>query len=65
MKCSHWQRPTQDQGLISGAVLVRRPAATTEVTLAEAMAYFKMLIEETTQGQIEVRYSDTTQQLPF
>lgn len=46
-------------------VLIRRPASATEPTLAEAMAYFKMLIEESTQGQIEVRYSDTTQQLPF
>ena len=46
-------------------ILVRRPASATETTLAEAMAYFKMLIEESTQGQIEVRYSDTTQQLPF
>ncbi len=46
-------------------ILVRRPASATETTLAEAMAYFKMLIEEATQGQIEVRYSDTTQQLPF
>ena len=46
-------------------ILVCRPAATTEVTLAEAMVYFKMLIEETTQGQIEVLYSDTTQQLLF
>ncbi|OTS29469.1 hypothetical protein FJU54_13560 [Acinetobacter baumannii] len=46
-------------------VLIRRPAAGTDFTLAEAMAYFKMLIEESTQGQIEVRYSDTTQQLPF
>lgn len=46
-------------------VLIRRPASAIETTLAEAMAYFKMLIEESTQGQIEVRYSDTTQQLPF
>ncbi|MEJ7883827.1 hypothetical protein [Acinetobacter baumannii] len=46
-------------------VLIRRPASATETTLAEAMPYFKMLIEESTQGQIEVRYSDTTQQLPF
>lgn len=46
-------------------VLIRRPASATETTLAEARAYFKMLIEESTQGQIEVRYSDTTQQLPF
>lgn len=46
-------------------VLIRRPASATEKTLAEAMAYFKMLIEESTQGQIEVQYSDTTQQLPF
>ncbi|MFW1761982.1 hypothetical protein [Acinetobacter calcoaceticus] len=46
-------------------ILIRRPAATTEITLAEAMAYFKMLIEESTQGQIEVHYADTTQQLPF
>lgn len=46
-------------------VLIRRPASATETTLAEAMAYFKMLVEEVTQGQIEVRYSDTAQQLPF
>ncbi|MGX2710707.1 hypothetical protein FJU95_00215 [Acinetobacter baumannii] len=46
-------------------ILIHRPAFATETTLAEAMAYFKMLIEESTQGQIEVRYSDTTQQLPF
>ncbi|HFF8235222.1 hypothetical protein V6373_18170 [Acinetobacter baumannii] len=31
-------------------VLIRRPASATETTLAEAMAYFKMLIEESTQG---------------
>ena len=46
-------------------ILVRRPAATTETTLTEALAYFKMLVEEATQGQIEVRYTDTTQKLPF
>lgn len=46
-------------------VLVRRPAATTETTLAEALAYFKMLVEEATQGQIEVVYNDTTSELPF
>lgn len=45
--------------------LVRRPADTTETTLAEALAYFKMLVEEATQGQIEVVYTDTTQKLPF
>ncbi|RZF53657.1 hypothetical protein EXE30_06695 [Acinetobacter halotolerans] len=45
--------------------LVRRPASTTETTLAEALAYFKMLVEEATQGQIEVIYNDTTQELPF
>jgi len=45
--------------------LVSRPAATTETTLAEALAYFKMLVEEATQGQIEVCYTDTTQKLPF
>lgn len=45
--------------------LVRRPTATTETTLAEALAYFKMLVEEATQGQIEVSYTDTTQKLPF
>lgn len=46
-------------------ILVRRPAATTETTLTEALAYFKMLVEEATQGQIEVSYTDTTQKLPF
>ena len=46
-------------------ILVRRPAATTETTLAEALAYFKMLVEEATQGQIEVVYNDTTSELPF
>lgn len=37
-------------------ILVRRPAATTEMTLAEAMAYFKMLIEEVTLGGVQVNY---------
>ncbi|MCH7353312.1 MULTISPECIES: hypothetical protein [unclassified Acinetobacter] len=46
-------------------ILVRRPAATTETTLAEALAYFKLLVEEATQGQIEVVYNDTTSELPF
>lgn len=36
--------------------LIRRPAASNETTLAEAMAYFKMLVEEVTQEQVLVRY---------
>ncbi|WP_110981847.1 hypothetical protein [Acinetobacter baumannii] len=37
-------------------VLIRRPASATETTLAEAMAYFKMLVEEMTQGGVRVDY---------
>lgn len=37
-------------------VLIRRPASATEMTLAEAMAYFKMLVEEVTQGAVVVNY---------
>ncbi|MDC5466413.1 hypothetical protein NRA61_12675 [Acinetobacter baumannii] len=37
-------------------VLIRRPAAGTDFTLAEAMAYFKMLVEEMTQGGLRVDY---------
>lgn len=43
-------------------ILVRRPAAANETTLAEALAYFKMLVEEVTQGQIEVNFKATTPQ---
>lgn len=37
-------------------VLIRRPASATETTLAEAMAYFKMLVEEMTQGGVRVDF---------
>ena len=37
-------------------ILVRRPAAANEKTVGEAMAYFKMLLEESLHGQIEVVY---------
>ena len=49
-------------------ILIRRPAQANEITLAEAMGYFKLLVEEVTQGEIEVRYIDTTiteHDLPF
>ena len=41
-------------------VLVRRPAQANERTLVEAMAYFKLLVEEVAQGEITVTYVDTT-----
>lgn len=41
-------------------VLVRRPAQVNERTLVEAMAYFKLLVEEVAQGEITVTYVDTT-----
>ncbi|HAA07656.1 MAG TPA: hypothetical protein DCD99_11255 [Acinetobacter schindleri] len=41
-------------------VLVRRPAQANERTLVEAMAYFKLLVEEVAQGEITVTYIDTT-----
>lgn len=37
-------------------ILVKRPAHANEDTLAIAMAYFKDLVEESTQHQIEVVY---------
>ncbi|MFV5654813.1 hypothetical protein VXR13_18930 [Acinetobacter baumannii] len=37
-------------------VLVRCPGNSDELTLAEAMAYFKMLVEEVTQGAVVVNY---------
>lgn len=40
-------------------VLVRRPAQANERTLVEAMAYFKLLVEEVAQGEITVTYVDT------
>lgn len=40
--------------------LIRRPAQANERTLVEAMAYFKMLVEEVAQGEITVTYVDTT-----
>lgn len=41
-------------------VLVRRPTQANERTLVEAMAYFKLLVEEVAQGEITVTYVDTT-----
>ena len=41
-------------------ILIRRPAAANETTLAEAMGYFKMLVEEVTNDEIQVSYIDTT-----
>lgn len=41
-------------------VLVRRPAQANERTLVEAMAYFKLLVEEVAQGEVTVTYIDTT-----
>ena len=47
-------------------ILIRRPAAANEATLAEAMGYFKMLVEEVTNDEIQVIYIDTTKNnLPF
>lgn len=40
--------------------LIRRPAQANERTLVEAMAYFKLLVEEVAQGEITVTYIDTT-----
>ena len=39
-------------------ILIRRPAQANERTLVEAMAYFKLLVEEATQGEIAVTYID-------
>lgn len=47
-------------------ILVKRPAQANERTLAEAMGYFKLLIEEATQDQILVTYADVkASNLPF
>ncbi len=49
-------------------VLIKRPAQANERTLAEAMGYFKLLVEEVTQGEIAVTYIDKTSPnnpLPF
>ncbi|MCU4501516.1 hypothetical protein KTI59_15775 [Acinetobacter radioresistens] len=47
-------------------ILVRRPAAANETTLAEALAYFKMLVEEVTQEEVIVYYVNAPESdLPF
>lgn len=47
-------------------ILIRRPAQASEKTLAEAMAYFKMLVEEATNGEIKVQYLDVAKiDMPF
>ncbi|MCK4087523.1 hypothetical protein HCY58_10735 [Acinetobacter radioresistens] len=47
-------------------ILVRRPAAASETTLAEALAYFKMLVEEVTQEEVIVHYVNASESdLPF
>ncbi len=47
-------------------ILVRRPAAANETTLAEALAYFKMLVEEVTQEEVIVHYVNASESdLPF
>jgi hypothetical protein len=42
-------------------ILVRRPAAANETTLAEALAYFKMLVEEVTQEEVIVHYVNASE----
>ncbi|PKH28741.1 hypothetical protein [Acinetobacter radioresistens] len=47
-------------------ILVRRPAAANETTLAEALACFKMLVEEVTQEEVIVHYVNASESdLPF
>ena len=47
-------------------ILIKRPAASNEQTIGEAMAYFKMLVEELTHKQIVVHYLDATHKdMPF
>jgi len=47
-------------------ILVRRPAAANETTLAEALAYFKILVEEVTQEEVIVHYVNASESdLPF